>query len=236
MTAPRPQSFSAGGDERLRGVRLDSVLRRRGAILRASTGDDRTYQLSTPVRRLDAFLSHTWSTPLLEEVDDAESGVQLWRGLGVGSPRVASWSCGALFWQLLSSSRHWSQTPPVSDILVGRIARYCATSFFTAVLHFGVDVTSLVPRRWRRSPMVFLDKVCIHQTDPQIKAEGIANLDIFAARSDKFVILRADDYLERLWTVYEFGSVLLLQNLPNITVSASGDCATAVRRQHPHDQ
>lgn len=56
----------------------------------------------------------------------------------------------------------------------------------------------------------FFRQVCIHQTDAKIKAASISNLDAYA---DTFVIL---DYLERLWTVYDCGSVLVLQESPNI--------------------
>lgn len=54
---------------------------------------------------------------------------------------------------------------------------------------------------------VFLDKVCIHQTDAL--AEGIENLDAYAVKSDTFVVFRANDYFKRLWKLYEFGTVLL---------------------------
>lgn len=55
---------------------------------------------------------------------------------------------------------------------------------------------------------IFFRQVCIHQTDAKIKAASISNLDAYA---DTFVIL---DYLER--TVYDCGSVLVLQESPNI--------------------
>ena len=65
MTESVSQSVSAASWDGcvLRGVRLDTVLRRRAELLKASTGNEHTYQLSMPVRRLDAFLSHTWNTP-----------------------------------------------------------------------------------------------------------------------------------------------------------------------------
>ena len=215
MTESLPQSLStASGDQRLRGVHLDSVLRRRGAILRASTGDDHTYRLSAPVVRLDAFLSHTWSTPYWMKW----MTLSLEYNFGVAlmwSLFVCALVCG------LSAGKCLPLVDMESVPTHTRHPRgpYCTLLCFVvfyAVLHFGADVTSSVTPRWRRSPMVFLDKVCIHQTDTQIKAEGISNLDNFVVKSDTFVILRADDYLERLWTVFEFGSVLLLHDLPNI--------------------
>ena len=55
-----------------------------------------------------------------------------------------------------------------------------------------------------------LDKVCIHQTDTSLKKEGVAHLGLFLFFSGQLVVLETDDYLERLWTVYELATYLLL--------------------------
>ena len=58
---------------------------------------------------------------------------------------------------------------------------------------------------------MFLDKVCIHQTDTKLQKEGIAHLGMFLLFSGQLVVLQDDDYLERLWTVYELATFLSLQ-------------------------
>ena len=46
--------------------------------------------------------------------------------------------------------------------------------------------------------MIFLDKVCTHQTDVKLQKEDIAHLGMFLLFSGQLVVLQADDYLERL--------------------------------------
>ena len=70
--------------------------------------------------------------------------------------------------------------------------------------------SDLVPAHLQSEHRIFLDKVCIHQTDPRLKQEGIAHLGMFLFFSGQLLILQTDDYLERLWTVYEVATFLRL--------------------------
>jgi hypothetical protein len=73
-----------------------------------------------------------------------------------------------------------------------------ATAVFVVVLLLGHHV---------RPPVtMFLDKVCIHQTDAQKKAEGIQAIDQFLVRSKKMLICYNDDYFERLWCCFELAA------------------------------
>ena len=60
------------------------------------------------------------------------------------------------------------------------------------------------------APTMFLDKMCFHQSDARLKEEGIRHLDKFVANSHSFVILQSEEYLERLWTVYELGTEIII--------------------------
>ena len=58
-----------------------------------------------------------------------------------------------------------------------------------------------------RPPLrMFLDKVCIHQTDPAKKSAGIQAIDLFISRSKTMLILYNDDYFERLWCTFELAA------------------------------
>jgi len=84
--------------------------------------------------------------------------------------------------------------------------------FFTTIfLWHEVAARLKVPSR-----RCFLDKSCIHQTDMKRMAEGIQSLAAFLGSSRRMLVVYTSTYLERLWTVYELATVLILN--PEMTV------------------
>ncbi|CAJ1417831.1 unnamed protein product [Effrenium voratum] len=70
------------------------------------------------------------------------------------------------------------------------------------------------------TPSVWVDKLCIHQTNPDLKAKQVAALPVFVARSRRMLILWDDTYFERLWcnlelaTCARFGGAEKVEVLP----------------------
>lgn len=92
--------------------------------------------------------------------------------------------------------------PSKEDVRFVPYATAVTAFVFQVVLHFGHEVVS-------RSCPVFLDKVCIHQTDESLKMQGISYLGLTIFYSRTMVILDSESYFERLWTVFEVASRLV---------------------------
>merc|ERR1712194_412194 len=67
-------------------------------------------------------------------------------------------------------------------------------------------------------PTVFLDKVCIPQTDPSAMKECIQRLAAFISHSNTVLIVYTDVYLKRLWTVYELAATCAMQTPGRIVI------------------
>jgi len=84
----------------------------------------------------------------------------------------------------------------------------CCPVTFAVFFLFWQDMKALM-RLGTRS--CFLDKFCIHQTNPERKAAGILGLAGFLRCSDRFIVLWTPRYFTRLWCTYEVASWLHLQ-------------------------
>ena len=100
--------------------------------------------------------------------------------------------------------------------------------FFGQQLSFGL---------W--SPSIWIDRLCIHQTDLDLKAEQIKSVPTFVARSSRMLVLCDGSYFERLLssesTVFLFSSLTAIGNrklsLAQVVVQPrAGHFCTAWRR------
>ena len=72
---------------------------------------------------------------------------------------------------------------------------------FFVVFIFGQDLTGA---RWSMS--LWVDKLCIHQTDLDLKSKQIAALPVFVAHASRMLILWDETYFERLWCNLELAT------------------------------
>lgn len=196
----------------LRAVSLHHVLQGFGQHLAASADSD-CFQLSTTVSTIDDFLSHDW-------------GTVRWKKMT------------ALLW-LYNSGPAILASLAVCLLLVGLEAGELLGPGFR--IFSGIAVAGVVGEGWNTElplllcPLVpllvllfyqrlrqvlpclrprsaFVDKMCINQTDENLKTQAIHSLTGFLRSSKRLVVLWSPRYLTRLWCVYEIASWIYLGN------------------------
>lgn len=68
---------------------------------------------------------------------------------------------------------------------------------------------------WQPRTKVFLDKICIHQTDITKKRHGIDSLGGFLRRSEEMLLLWDSTYFSRLWCTFELAAFLFIHGSPD---------------------
>eukprot|EP00929_Paragymnodinium_shiwhaense_P078249 TRINITY_DN40524_c0_g1_i1.p1 TRINITY_DN40524_c0_g1~~TRINITY_DN40524_c0_g1_i1.p1 ORF type:complete len:562 (+),score=55.16 TRINITY_DN40524_c0_g1_i1:181-1866(+) len=187
----------------LRGTSYMNVLRKFGKIMRTKEGSAKTYDMSHPVVQIDAFISHNWSVPALTK----------FFALTLHFNTLFATAFTLCVAVMISLATAWGLLPIVD---FGGAPEGHRTGFVSTVICPLVFMIMLCCKheffRYLRIPgeSVFLDKVCIHQTDLELKKRGIQSLSAYIVRSSSIVIVYTNEYLRRLWTVYELATFLIL--------------------------
>jgi len=167
-----------------------------------------TKSVSHPVDAIDDFLSHDWATP----------GFVKYITLSIVYNSVPATIVGIIlsmvFGILQIFMKPLRRMAPMNIMVGGTTYTVDSVGYFGLGMGlFGFLTTLFLWQRVRklfcfRSREVFMDKLCIHQTDPNLKAKGILGLAGFLALSDRLVVLWSPRYFTRLWCVYEIASWL----------------------------
>ena len=209
----------------LRAVASPRVVKQAGHVLRTgSGGSEATFNLSQPADEIDIFLSHSWRDSgllkylalclylngVMAMVAALISGFLAFLLLRSGKITLLPFTPVANVFNDFNEAMHATGFRPSYDLnqfpwmdpaykpIYAPSCQLVATSAFVIVLLLGHHL---------RAPVtMFLDKVCIHQTDPQRKAAGIQAIDQFLVRSKKMLICYNDDYFERLWCCFELAA------------------------------
>lgn len=64
----------------------------------------------------------------------------------------------------------------------------------------------------RLGPLIFFDKVCIHQTEPELKEAGIKSIGGILQNSRELLLAWDSSYFQRLWCTYELSAFLHKQH------------------------
>ena len=187
-----------------RAVPIRRVLAGGAAAFGTSKGTAKDYELSAPTKQYDYFLSHSWR---------ASRWHKCWLLLlffRAKSVLVGSLA-GTVLGFVLTVSR---ALPPMStgatlaEIEGVEVSLWCTLfalvgALLGIVIQDAFEGMGLIPRNW-----VFLDKLCIHQTDDAIKTQGIRALGLFLRHSRKMLVLWSPEYFSRLWCCFELASFL----------------------------
>lgn len=181
------------GQKLIRSISSSHVLADFGHHLRSKVGSAETYALSRPADEFDAFLSHSWRDSGLLKYLALSYHFNLRSALlatlavcvllAFGHATFGAPTPLALFPSMCAAdiARGFERSKGTEFILVGHAT-------FLIVLLFGHRMPRLVrPRK------LFLDKMCIHQTDEVQKRRGILSLWEFLRKSKTMVVLYNDD-------------------------------------------
>eukprot|EP00927_Polykrikos_kofoidii_P019952 TRINITY_DN19380_c0_g1_i1.p1 TRINITY_DN19380_c0_g1~~TRINITY_DN19380_c0_g1_i1.p1 ORF type:complete len:844 (+),score=130.39 TRINITY_DN19380_c0_g1_i1:277-2532(+) len=213
LFSERTRSALRMDDERLlRATKVSIVLTGVGRILQNNAGTAETYALSGIVSKIDVFISHNWSTPRFKKF----LALAWFFNFRVAVVVVVVVSSAYVVLIVLGVLRDYSEI----EVYTGR--GYEGQGFFCQLLGVVAFLSALffwhevAPRRGGQS--AFLDKTCIHQTDPELKARGIKSLAAFLCFARTLLVIYSDTYLQRVWTVYELASFLAMRPGGNIVV------------------
>ncbi len=170
-----------------------------------SAGNPDQYNLSQAVNECATFISHSWSDQWLVKAMMLRNHLLL-----------LEYDAAIL----ILGSICCTQALPLSFLLqiaVGTGLSFlpiyivvCMMVCFSALAHLS---GWLLPPSWGPWPKdldeshgIWLDKVCIDQTNKETKQAGIANLATYLVKCKTMTVMLGDTYLTRLWTTYELAT------------------------------
>lgn len=197
----------------LRGTPAVRVLNRFARVLSSKPCTAKYYELSRVVDEIDIFISHNWSTPHVLKYITA---LYYFNRLPAIVGAVLASSCAFVLtvlgkWPAFMESSSYDLH--LYSTNAGCLT--CGMATFFIVFFSGHRLRQLVGIK---GSTVFLDKTCVSQTDDALKRRGIAKLAAFLFHSRGMLVLYSDMYLQKLWTVYEIATYLLLAETGNLVV------------------
>lgn len=201
-------TLSAAHRYTLRGTTPLVILAGFGRRLRTTAGgigcgtqapDD--FHCSFPVEKLDIFLSHSWRASWRVKY------TMLLLHFNGTAALVAGICSGALCLVLHRVASDHDQAvesvwicrgaaPSLLALPVGNLA-------FLVTLLFWQNVVSVLRLR---AYSVFLDKICISQTNDRAKEDGIKNIGGFLKNTEEVLVAWDKTYFSRLWCTYELSA------------------------------
>jgi hypothetical protein len=179
----------------LRGTRLRTVLTGFGKYLKNNRASESTFECcSQPIQFIDEFLSHAWATNRWLKT------LALLYNYNFVAAVIAYSVTAAIVFAACFYIRCSQQDISEGDFKVASAFAMMLTPtlVFLIVFIFGIN-------RYGHGggPVVFFDKLCIHQTNEDLKFLAISSLETFVRKSKRLVLLYDGVTYERLWCAFE---------------------------------
>ncbi|CAE7596734.1 mrkA [Symbiodinium microadriaticum] len=152
------------------------------------------FESSSCAENVDVFVSHRWGSARWAK----------YLALCLYSNLTAAVVCSLTTWLLATAimfAYAHCTTHPGGNLLLLLVLLYCPIALFLAIFLFGQHVVHRL-----RPVSMWVDRLCIHQTDHDFKHRQIKALPVFVARSSSMLVLWDDDYFRRLWCQLELAT------------------------------
>mmetsp|Transcript_67782 Transcript_67782/g.126582 ORF Transcript_67782/g.126582 Transcript_67782/m.126582 type:complete len:578 (+) Transcript_67782:141-1874(+) len=185
------------------------------------------YEHSFSVTTIDDFWSHSWHAPYLQKLATLlihYNGLAAYvTSMAVAAIAMVAFAVVSLAYDnkpknvFLVKMKCKAGSDGVEDgvdPLEDWVDPHCAEPvYFSVWSEVSAIITFLlVLLFWRRKRTVFLDKICIHQTDAEKKAQGVEGISCFLHKSCDMILLWDPSYLERLWCTFEMAAFSKTKN------------------------
>eukprot|EP00929_Paragymnodinium_shiwhaense_P028878 TRINITY_DN16668_c0_g1_i1.p1 TRINITY_DN16668_c0_g1~~TRINITY_DN16668_c0_g1_i1.p1 ORF type:complete len:526 (-),score=55.08 TRINITY_DN16668_c0_g1_i1:49-1626(-) len=186
----------------LRAVPAHLALSGYGKYFKNNAGTSEDFEASLPTDIIDDFISHDWQTARLDKTltllflynSTAAMKISMAVAVALAAAQVAAG------WHLPRDA-----PPTVTGFVLNSLCLCVGSCVYFTVLFHWQRIRQTLPLRLR-SRLLFVDKLCIHQDDPELKEQGVMGLAAFLGQSRRMVILWSPHYFTRLWCTYELAA------------------------------
>lgn len=200
----------------LRAVSLYKVLSRRGALAGPRLREeDHSCSQELAFLTFEFFISHNWQVDRWRKFLTLAIHFNMYKALA--SCAIVGLICaGLVIAGILPIFKIEAEIG--GDMVTSYISIWCTIGSLVALLLSLTLSHDLLLCLGRQGPDVFLDKVCVDQFNDQKKWEGIHALTSYIWHADELVVVLSEKYLDRIWTVFELISFLILKPCGKISV------------------
>ena len=188
----------------VRVVPSSNILDGLGSVLMHSQGNASTYDLSKPAKVIPCFVSHSWATGRWDKTMALAYYFHKWHAIALSTALLLlSISFVSMTARPGLCMPPWEFGAWKSDVMRAALIPLLPGAAFLAATFYAHTLPGV-------STDCFLDKVCIHQTNPALKKQAIDSLDLFLRFSRRMLVLWSPEYLTRLWCTYELATFIKL--------------------------